>query len=240
MNENAQTHLQARLAQLAQNLEDRFASFGCEVEQAFDEVTLVVPADHLTEVATALRDEDDYCFEELIDVCGVDYSAYGKTEWQTAGAPNTGFGRGVERSLNLEFDPEKRFAAVYHLLSVAKNQRMRVRCFVNTQHPIVPSVVEIWSVANWFEREAFDLYGILFDGHPDLRRILSDYGFIGHPFRKDFPLIGHVEMRYDPEQARVIYEPVSSVEPRTLVPRVARDDNRYMREDTEQKDASDA
>lgn len=239
MNETAQTPMQARLVQLSQDLDERFSGLGCEIKQAFDEVTLVVPADHLTEVATALRDEEAFAFEELIDVCGVDYSAYGKTEWQTSDAPNSGFGRGVERSMKLEFDAEKRFAAVYHLLSIAKNQRMRVRCFVNTEHPIVPSVVDIWSVANWFEREAFDFYGILFDGHPDLRRILTDYGFIGHPFRKDFPLIGYVEMRYDPEQARVIYEPVSSVEPRTLVPRVARDDNRYVREETEQ-DASDA
>ncbi|MEN8179196.1 MAG: NADH-quinone oxidoreductase subunit C [Pseudomonadota bacterium] len=228
--------MQTRLAQLAENLSERFSGLGCEVEQAQGEVTLVVTADSLIEVATALRDEDDFLFEEVIDVCGVDYSAYGKTEWQTRGAPNTGFGRGVDRSAQFEFDDEKRFAAVYHLLSVTNNQRLRVRTFVNSEHPIVPSVIDIWRAADWFEREAFDLYGILFDGHPDLRRILTDYGFIGHPFRKDFPLIGYVEMRYDPEQARVIYEPVSSVEPRTLVPRVARDDNRYVREETQQQD----
>lgn len=235
MSDNAQTPMQTRLAQLAQNLTERFSELGCKVEQAMAEVTLVVAADKLIEVATALRDEESFSFEQLIDVCGVDYSAYGKTEWQTTGAPDTGFGRGVERLGKLEIDAEKCFAAVYHLLSITHNHRLRLRVFVNTEHPIVASVVEIWNVANWFEREAFDLYGILFDGHPDLRRILTDYGFIGHPFRKDFPLIGHVEMRYDPEQARVIYEPVTSVEPRTLVPRVARDDNRYLRED-----ASDA
>ncbi|MDJ0808406.1 MAG: NADH-quinone oxidoreductase subunit C [Gammaproteobacteria bacterium] len=232
--------MQTRLAELAENLIERFADLGCEVDQAHAEVTLVAPPGKLLEVATALRDEDDFLFEELIDVCGVDYSAYGMTEWQTRSAPNSGFGRGVDRSKELEFDEEKRFAAVYHLLSVSNNQRLRVRAYVNTERPIVPSVIGIWRVADWFEREAFDLYGILFDGHPDLRRILTDYGFIGHPFRKDFPLIGHVEMRYDPEQARVIYEPVSSVEPRTLVPRVARDDNRYAREESQQQAAEDA
>ena len=234
MNDNTQKPMQTRLAQLTERLDERFSGLGAVVEQAHGEVTMILPADRLIEVATALRDEADFSFEELIDVCGVDYSAYGQTEWQSTGAPNTGFGRGVERSEKLEFDDQKRFAAVYHLLSVSLNQRLRLRVFVNTEHPIVPSVIELWNVADWFEREAFDLYGILFDGHPDLRRILTDYGFIGHPFRKDFPLIGLVEMRYDPEQARVIYEPVSSVEPRTLVPRVVRNDNRYLREDTPQ------
>ncbi len=240
MNDSVQNTMQNRLKALTRHLEERFSGLGCNLEQGLGEVTLVVPADSLIQVAKALRDEDDFSFEELIDVCGVDYSAYGETEWQTTGAPNTGFGRGVERSAQLEFDKEKRFAAVYHLLSLRLNQRLRLRVFVNTEHPIVPSVVGIWTVADWFEREAFDLYGILFDGHPDLRRILTDYGFIGHPFRKDFPLIGHVEMRYDPEQARVIYEPVSSVEPRTLVPRVARDDNRYVRDEPQPQDTGDA
>jgi NADH-quinone oxidoreductase subunit C len=239
MNDSAQSPMQSRLNQLAEKLPEHFGGLGCEVEQALGEVTLLVPADKLIEVATTLRDEASFAFEQLIDVCGVDYSTYGQTEWQTTGAPDTGFGRGVDRSSQIKIDKDRRFAAVYHLLSVANNHRLRLRVFVNTEHPIVASVIDIWNGADWFEREAFDLYGILFDGHPDLRRILTDYGFIGHPFRKDFPLIGHVEMRYDPEQARVIYEPVSSVEPRTLVPRVARDDNRYVREDTE-RDASDA
>jgi NADH-quinone oxidoreductase subunit C len=123
-------------------------------------------------------------------------------------------------------DPKNRFAAVYHLLSVTHNVRLRVKTFLDADRPIVDSVIGIWPSANWFEREAFDLFGILFTGHPDLRRILTDYGFIGHPFRKDFPLIGHVEMRYDPEQQRVVYQPVS-IEPRTLVPRVIREDSRY-------------
>jgi NADH-quinone oxidoreductase subunit C len=240
MNDSAQNPMQGRLARLAENLKKRFAEFGCEVEQAYGEVNLAVTPDKLLVVATALRDEEDFAFEELIDVCGVDYSAYGQTEWETRGASNTGFGRGVDRSSRPELDEKNRFASVYHLLSVSNNQRMRIRVFVDTEHPIVPSVIDIWSTANWFEREAFDLYGILYDGHPDLRRILTDYGFIGHPFRKDFPLIGQVEMRYDPEQSRVVYEPVTSVEPRTLVPRVARDDNRYVREETQPQDASDA
>jgi len=240
MSEHAQDSMQVRLSQLAERLLGRFSVLGCEVVQANNEVTLVVPTDKLIEVAQTLRDEADFAFEQLIDVCGVDYSTYGQTEWQTTGAPNTGFGRGVERPGRIEIDEEKRFAAVYHLLSISQNHRVRLRVFVNTEQPIVDSVIAIWNGADWFEREAFDLYGILFDGHPDLRRILTDYGFIGHPFRKDFPLIGQVEMRYDPEQARVIYEPVTSVEPRTLVPRVARDDNRYLHGDVEVKDNGNA
>jgi len=188
-------------------------------------------------VATELRDHADFRFEQLIDVCGVDYATYGRSEWETADASTTGFGRGVERDperlLNLgKTDDPKRFAAVYHLLSVKYNRRLRLRVYAGAPQPMVDSVVGIWSSANWFEREAFDLFGILFDGHPDLRRILTDYGFIGHPFRKDFPLIGQVEMRYDPEQARVIYQPVS-IEPRTLVPKVIRSDSRYEGQQTE-------
>ena len=144
----------------------------------------------------------------------------------TSNAANSGFGRGASRELSGEMDPQNRFAVVYHLLSVSNNVRLRVRTFLDADRPIVDSVVDIWSGVNWFEREAFDLYGIMFRGHPDLRRILTDYGFIGHPFRKDFPLIGQVEMRYDPDQGRVVYEPVS-IEPRTLVPRVIREDSRY-------------
>jgi NADH-quinone oxidoreductase subunit C len=228
------------LTRLAENLREHFTSLGCSLEQAYDELTLMVPAETLIPVATRLRDEACYAFEELIDVCGVDYSTYGSTEWQTREATNTGFGRGVVRPGKPELAEQQRFAAVYHLLSVRNNQRLRLRVFVDSEQPIVPSVISLWSSADWFEREAFDLYGILFDGHPDLRRILTDYGFIGHPFRKDFPLIGQVEMRYDPEQERVVYEPVSSVEPRTLVPRVARDDNRYLRDNDLQQDVSDA
>ncbi|RLJ15911.1 NADH-quinone oxidoreductase subunit C [bacterium endosymbiont of Escarpia laminata] len=239
MSDSAQTPLTARMASLAEELAGRFTDLGCEVEQGFGEVTLVVPRDHLLPVAQTLRDDEVFYFEEVIDVCGIDYSAYGVAEWDVTTASSTGFGRGVESARTFDIEAEKRFAAVYHLLSVKNNMRLRLRVFVDTTHPIVASVVDIWNAANWFEREAFDLFGILFEGHPDLRRILTDYGFIGHPFRKDFPLIGQVEMRYDPEQARVIYEPVS-IEGRTLVPRVIRDNHRNAPEVSEQQDSSDA
>lgn len=239
MSNGSQNGMQDRLDQLASTLDERFSEFDCQLERSCGEVTLVVPSAKLIEVATILHDDVAFDFNELIDVCGVDYAEYGQSEWQTEGAPNTGFGRGVVEQSSNETDEKSRFAAVYHLLSITKNVRLRLRVFVDTNHPIVASVVSIWGAANWFEREAFDLYGILFDGHPDLRRILTDYGFIGHPFRKDFPLIGQVEMRYDPQLARVIYEPVS-IDPRTLVPRVTREDNRYLSEDDAKQDASDA
>ncbi|MBL3526870.1 MAG: NADH-quinone oxidoreductase subunit C [gamma proteobacterium endosymbiont of Lamellibrachia anaximandri] len=231
--------MEARMTTLADDLTGRFAELGCEVEQGFGEVTLVVPRDHLLQIGEILRDDEAFHFEEVIDVCGVDYSAYGVAEWDVTTASSTGFARGVESAHAFDLEAEKRFAAVYHLLSVKNNMRLRLRVFVDTTHPIVASVVSIWNCANWFEREAFDLYGILFEGHPDLRRILTDYGFIGHPFRKDFPLIGQVEMRYDPEQARVIYEPVT-MEGRTLVPRVIRDNDQNLPEVSEQQDSSDA
>jgi NADH-quinone oxidoreductase subunit C len=234
-----QNGMQDRLDRLAEALRQRFSEPEFMLERSCGEVTLVVPPARLIEIAEQLRDDEALAFQELIDVCGVDYADYGRSEWQTDSAPNTGFGRGVERLGRLESMDEHRFAAVYHLLSIQHNTRLRLRVFVDTEHPIVPSLVPVWASANWFEREAFDLYGILFDGHPDLRRILTDYGFIGHPFRKDFPLIGQVEMRYDPEQARVIYEPVS-IDPRTLVPKVTREDNRYLSEDDPTQDAADA
>jgi len=239
MSKGSQLNMQARLAQLAEGVEQRFTEMGCSVERSSNEVTLIVPCEHLTTVSTALRDEEGFGFEELIDVCGVDYADYGRSEWQTDKAPNAGFGRGVERIGQREAMEENRFAVVYHLLSIRHNMRLRLRVFVDTAQPIVASLVPVWEGANWFEREAFDLFGILFDGHPDLRRILTDYGFIGHPFRKDFPLIGHVEMRYDPHLGRVVYEPVS-IDPRTLVPRVVRDDNRYLDENNATQDAGDA
>lgn len=239
MSSGAQNGMHDRLDRLAENLTQAFNDIGCQVERSNGEVTLVVPVECLSDVAMRLREDDSFGFQELIDVCGVDYSTYGQSEWQTDSAPNTGFGRGVLPIGQLESMQSNRFAAVYHLLSISNNCRLRLRVFVDTEHPIVASVVSVWQSANWFEREAFDLYGILFDGHPDLRRILTDYGFIGHPFRKDFPLIGQVEMRYDPHLARVIYEPVS-IDPRTLVPRVTRDDNRYLNEDNATQDASDA
>jgi len=239
MSNGSQLGMQARLAQMAEDLKQHFSKMGCSVERSCNEVTLVVPREHLTAVATTLRDEADFSFEELIDVCGVDYADYGRSEWQTDRAPNAGFGRGVERIAQREAMEEIRFAVVYHLLSISHNTRLRLRVFVNTTQPIIASLVPVWESANWFEREAFDLFGILFDGHPDLRRILTDYGFIGHPFRKDFPLIGQVEMRYDPYLGRVVYEPVS-IDPRTLVPRVVRDDNRYLDEKNATQDTGDA
>jgi len=211
---------------------------GCRVHVG--EVTLEVPAGNLLEVCTTLRDDPDFGFKQLIDVCGVDYLEYGTADWETSRtATASGFSRGVEKQVDEEDSANRdRFAVVYHLLSHEHNQRIRLRVMAGGDPPRVDSVMEIWNSANWFERETFDLYGILFDGHPDLRRILTDYGFIGHPFRKDFPLIGEVEMRYDPEKRRVVYEPVSIV-PRTLVPKVIRDDKRYSQEDAAE-DATDS
>jgi NADH-quinone oxidoreductase subunit C len=166
------------------------------------ELTLVIKPQQYETAMHTLRDHPDCRFEQLIDLCGMDYSGYGDGVWDGA-----------------------RFAVVVHLLSVANNQRVRVRVFCpDDDLPVVASMVDIWPAANWFEREAFDLYGIVFEGHPDLRRILTDYGFIGHPFRKDFPISGNVEMRYDPTQQRVIYQPVS-IEPREIVPRIVRDES---------------
>jgi NADH-quinone oxidoreductase subunit C len=166
------------------------------------EITVVAPAEGLVDLMRMLRDRPELRFDMLIDVCGVDYSAFGAGAWESA-----------------------RFAAVYHLLSLPHNWRLRVRVFApDDDFPVVPSVIDVWPCANWFEREAFDLYGIVFEGHPDLRRLLTDYGFVGHPFRKDFPISGYVEMRYDPEQGRVIYQPVT-IEPREITPRVIREEN---------------
>tara|TARA_R110002049_G_scaffold22388_17_gene80241 strand:+ start:1261 stop:1956 length:696 start_codon:yes stop_codon:yes gene_type:complete len=215
---------------LATRLDERFGEQVARVASSCSELTYEVDKSDLHEVASALRCE--FGFEMLMDVCGVDYLTYGSDEWTTEDATETGFSRGVERETVIldEADtfPERRFAVVYHLLSLQKNLRLRLRTYTGSENPpIVKSVVDIWNSANWFEREAFDLYGILFEGHPDLRRILTDYGFIGHPFRKDFPLMGNVEVSYDVDKGRVAYKPVS-IEPRTLVPRVIRDDNRYQ------------
>ncbi|NOZ54458.1 MAG: NADH-quinone oxidoreductase subunit C [Gammaproteobacteria bacterium] len=222
------------LAPLSQRLKKRFTS-AVSIADAYNEITLEVPAQDILKICLALRDEDDFKFDELIDLCGVDYLAHGDVEWETVYATEAGFSRGVHRMLDGTPPPGKtgdnatcrRFAVVYHLLSIDHNERLRLKVFLPNDEPVLDSVVDIWSCANWFEREAFDLFGILFKSHPDLRRILTDYGFIGHPFRKDFPLIGNVEMRYDTEKQRVVYEPVS-IEPRTLVPRVKRDDHRYI------------
>jgi len=214
--------------QLLNQLEERFSGVVTSaILSENGEVTIVVPAKEILSVCKALRDEDKFSFEQVIDVCGVDYIAYGDTEWSTEAATETGFSRGRvnEKDKRHQWD-QPRFAVVYHLLSYKHNWRLRVRAFVEESFPRIDSVVSLWACANWFEREAFDMYGIIFEGHPDLRRLLTDYGFIGHPFRKDFPLIGHVEIRYDEEKSRLVYEPVS-IEERTLVPRVIRDDHRY-------------
>jgi NADH-quinone oxidoreductase subunit C len=187
---------------------------------ALGEVTAVVDAANLPTVMRALRDRAEVRFETLIDLCGVDYSAYAGEHADLAD-----FGSDATPPEHLVPRSGRRFAAIYHLLSLAHNWRLRVRAYApDDEFPVVPSVVDLWPSANWYEREAFDLFGIVFSGHPDLRRILTDYGFIGHPFRKDFPLSGNVEMRYDPEQGRVIYQPVS-IEPREVVPRIIREEN---------------
>jgi NADH-quinone oxidoreductase subunit C len=203
-------------------------------------LTLEIGVEHWLEVCRALKDEEQFCFEQLTNLCGVDYLSYGQSEWDTESASSEGFSRGVESLGPGRFDwadrpesgeIEQRFAAVAHLLSFRHNRRLRIRCFApDDGMPIVPSLVDIWNSANWYEREAFDLYGIVFEGHPDLRRIMTDYGFTGHPFRKDFPLIGNVAVRYDTQKKRVIYEPVE-IEPRVGVPRVLRSDSRYKTDD---------
>jgi NADH-quinone oxidoreductase subunit C len=193
------------------------------------ELTYEVATDQLLTVAKTLRDSPGLKFEMCMDVCGIDYLSHGRSEWLTEEATSSGFSRGVARGAQRQVPLEagRRFAVVYHLLSVSLNQRLRLRVFcADDEQPMVDSVTAVWSGADWFEREAFDLFGILFRGHPDLRRLLTDYGFIGHPFRKDFPLSGNVEVRYDPEKGRVVYQPVS-IEPRVLVPKVIRHDNRY-------------
>ena len=220
-----------RYETLAARIHERFGEQMRRIPSTCGELTYELDKDDLIEVATALRNDGAFGFDMLMDVCGVDYLNYGRDEWTTNDATGPGCSRGVERQPVIldeadEFDP-RRFAVVYHLLSLHHNFRMRLRVFTGASNPpVVKSVVDIWNGANWFEREAFDLYGILFEGHPDLRRILTDYGFIGHPFRKDFPLTGNVEVSYDADEGRVVYKPVS-IEPRTLVPRVIRDDNRY-------------
>lgn len=185
------------------------------------ELTIEVDKSELLFVAETLRDHDDFQFEQLIDLCGVDYLTYGQDEWSTNEASSSGFERGRETITPSGSWDKPRYAVVYHLLSVTLNQRIRMKVFIDEEDMILPSVINIWNGANWFEREAFDLFGLLFEGHPDLRRILTDYGFIGHPFRKDFPVIGELEMRYDEEQKQCVYEPVT-IEERVSVARVIR------------------
>lgn len=190
-----------KLETLAQRLQDILGQDLQSITSAIGEVTIVVKAADYLRVMEILRDHIDLRFQELIDLCGVDYSTYGEGSWDGL-----------------------RFAVVSHLMSITHNWRLRVRVFApDDEMPLVASLVDVWKSAGWYEREAFDMYGILFDGHNDLRRILTDYGFIGHPFRKDFPVSGYVEMKYDPEQKRVVYQPVT-IEPRENVPRVIREE----------------
>jgi NADH-quinone oxidoreductase subunit C len=195
---------------------------------SFDMVTLEVKQENLISVLKKLKDDKDFDFSQLIDLAGIDYSAYYNSEWETRKVSSSGFNRGKNSKSIAKSKHTGRFAVIYHLLSISNNVRIRIRSYTTlNEPPCIPSVNNIWNSANWFEREAFDLFGIFFVGHEDLRRILTDYGFIGHPFRKDFPLIGEMEVRYDFKENRVIYDPVSITE-RTLVPRVIRKDNRYI------------
>ncbi|MDR3491525.1 MAG: NADH-quinone oxidoreductase subunit C [Gammaproteobacteria bacterium] len=218
------------IAALLVNITERFSETVPAIDFAFGEITLVVAKEQLLGVATILRDE--FLFNQLIDVCGVDYLHYGLSEWETTTATTNGFERGrdtraIEDANKTEnLHSKSRFAVVYHFLSLTQNYRIRVRVLLDENDLTIPTLVDLWPSANWFEREAFDLFGIIFEAHPDLRRILTDYGFIGHPFRKDFPLIGNVEVRYDAALKRVVYEPVS-IQPRILEPKVIRHDNRY-------------
>ena len=218
------------LEALAEQISARFGDAVVHAPSRCGELTFELASGALIDLCTALRDAPEWSFEQLTDLCGVDYLQYGCSEWNTDTATFRGFSRGVTRAVGTVGEPgsePRRFAVVYHLLSLRHNRRLRLRAWCAPgEPPLIDSVVTIWKGADWFEREAFDLYGILFRGHPDLRRILTDYGFLGHPFRKDFPLSGNVEVRYDPTKGRVVYEPVS-IEPRTLVPRVIREDNRY-------------
>jgi len=219
----------ADIQTLNQQIQEQCAAWIDQSIIAFDELTLIVKGEHLLALCHVLRDQPEFAFNGLMDVCGVDYLQYGIADWQTDSATETGFSRGVTDALEQNHvATPNRFAVVYHLLSYQHNHRVRLRVFLpDDVDIIVDSVVDLWPAANWFERETFDLYGILFHGHPDLRRLLTDYGFVGHPFRKDFPLIGKVEVRYDAAQKRVIYEPVS-ITARVLEPKVIRHDHRYL------------
>ncbi|CDZ75938.1 NADH-quinone oxidoreductase subunit C 1 [Legionella massiliensis] len=217
-----------KLENLAEQLNTELGALVTSVSIANEEITVECEVAHIKETLGRLHKHDSFAFDQLIDLCAVDYLLYGEYDWETESATESGFSRGVERQEARVYVLDKpRFAVVYHLLSTKLNHRVRVKTFLDESHLIIPSVHDIWKGANWFEREAYDLYGVLFEGHPDLRRILTDYGFIGHPFRKDFPVSGHVEMRYDASLQKVIYEPVD-IEPRILVPKVIRNDNRYI------------
>lgn len=235
----------AQPSALAQLLEARLGARCARIAESHGQTTLEVLPENWLNVALTLRDDPQLRFEQLVDLCGIDYLSWGEGEWEGDAASWQGFSRGVEGAGPGRFGwstrphPQhvpRRFGVVAHLLSIRHNQRVRVRAYcADDELPSVASLVAVWPGVNWFEREAFDLFGIVFEGHPDLRRILTDYGFVGHPFRKDFPLIGNVEVRYDADKKRVVYEPVRSVEPRVTVPRTLRDDSRYEQAQAEAK-----
>lgn len=209
---------------LIEALSSEWESLSLNLTEALGEITITLDHRSLLQAMKTLRDKAVFSFDQLIDVCVVDYLHYGMSQWETDTASECGFSRAVDpESKSYQSTQASRFAVVYHLLSTKNNQRLRIKVYPDEALSIVPSVVSIWKCANWFEREAYDMFGILFEDHPDLRRILTDYGFVGHPFRKDFPVSGHVEMRYDATLKKVIYEPVD-IEPRTLVPKVIRHD----------------
>lgn len=221
------------MTSLLEQLNDLFSGMANSITVGKDEMpTIELSPQHLLPVAETLRDNPKLRFDMLVDLCGVDYLEYGQTQWRTEETTASGFSRAVQLAPDEQIVNwnKPRFAAVYHLLSTPHNQRVRLRVLAEGDPILIPSVMPIWRSADWYEREAFDLFGIIFDGHPDLRRLLTDYGFIGHPFRKDFPLIGEVELRYDAKQARCVYEPVS-IQERVLVPKVIRDDSRYLEEE---------
>lgn len=221
---------------LMQALETHCSALTQRLYSKHKEVTLVLSAENLLPLCKILKDNSELGFDTLVDVSGVDYLHYGIANWQTEEVSGTGFCRGVEPGVEGSWTKSdeipERFAVTYHLLSTQHNSRLRLKVFLSESAPNVQSVVGVWPGANWFEREVFDLFGILFEGHPDLRRILTDYGFKGHPFRKDFPLSGEVEVRYDHAEKRVVYMPVD-IKPRVLVPKVIRDDNRYKQTEAE-------
>ncbi len=229
--------------QLSKDLSEQFSDLDIKITETDNGVSCTVPLDSWVEVAKTLRDDATFKFEQCVDVCGVDYLTLGEAEWQTDGVTSTGFSRGVHANGPGRFSwhnrrhesMPNRFAVVAQLLSIEHNRRLTIKCFAPDEGMLmVPSLIDVWPGVNWFEREAFDLFGIIFKGHPDLRRILTDYGFIGHPFRKDFPLIGNVEVVYDETQQRVVYQPVS-IEPRVLVPKTIRRDSRYVDNVTDQE-----
>jgi len=215
--------------EIAAVLNKKYSSLVAEVVEA-DMLTLDVLPRHLKSLCFSLRDDPALRFSVLVDVCGVDYSDYGLSYWRQEGETTSGYSRAVGlEGIRVNDWQKPRYASVYHLLSMQFNCRLRIKVYLEPE-PEVDSVIDVWPAANWFERESYDLFGIFYRGHPDLRRLLTDYGFRGHPFRKDFPLIGEVEMRYDAQQEACVYEPVS-IQPRVLVPKVIRQDNRYVSDD---------